>query len=237
VTAGFDYVHYTAADGIEVCVKKQCEVRTQLTTYPRSTMISVCAPYSTGEEYQYPEQHALEGKKPALLDGHSDSKYLSENYKIADLKGPENRYFRFDATLLECLELARETFRSNIKVVPGSAYRVRSENKKNIDSRHPEEKFRYQMGQAVEVQPSSDITSDQLINMASSIMASCMPTLRLENMAMGVGCHDDRLYVDVRPPLMSESVEDIVQLWDAGNVDVFSKLTEIKEQLTKGMDV
>ncbi|XP_041378411.1 uncharacterized protein LOC121390613 [Gigantopelta aegis] len=234
ICAGIDYVRYTNETYIEVFVLPQSDYQGKLVyDIDDQTYFEVNPPTTLNDDYKYPSILNDEDVKPLLIDGHNDQYTVYEYYKLADVKDPSNRYLRFDNGLLECLELVSDDFGTVVNIVHGSAYRTRSTNQINIDTRHSEEKWRFEAGQAVEIKPGKTTSDQALVRLATSIFRSCTTFLRLDLRGIGLGCHFDRLYLDVRP-LIDGSEMEFITLWNADNTTYFDEIKMLKDALQKG---
>ncbi|KAL8573315.1 hypothetical protein ACOMHN_032777 [Nucella lapillus] len=216
VCAGFDMVAFTTSDYVEAFVRAQSGYRAVLTAYFEGPSYPAVAPVGTdGEEYSYPQPLKDEDLTPTLLDGGlPPDTPLSQHLRLADVMSTDGRYFRLDPSLLECLELAEDDFSGTIQIIPDSMYRTRSANmRRNLDLRHPQELWRFQSGQAVEVRPAGTLSSERLLALATSILRECPAVVRLQTRALGLGCHGDRLYIDLRP-LVAGHERVYVMVWE-----------------------
>lgn len=145
---------------------------------------------------------------------------------------PGVRYARLDPVLINLLENAYDDFADRFYIIPGSAYRPRSVNRNNLDSRHNNERFRFQMGQAVEIKPSGRVNDDTLFYLAIALMKAgrSVSTMRL---GIGIGAKKDRLYFHIRP-LTIDTEHEAVDVWDSGNDVLYEKLKDIQDQLMRG---
>ncbi|XP_061168900.1 uncharacterized protein LOC133178168 [Saccostrea echinata] len=228
VLAGFDHVT-KESDHIIVSVRPATGVNTVIVNYPNLNMHETEPPAKDTVEYEIPAEADYSLMYPLLLDGFNDSIKLSDCYRIADLKIQKYRYFRFDVKLLECLEEASSHYEGCIKVIPGSGYRVRSDNNRNIELRHSEEKWRFSVGQAVEV--GQGLSLKELSNLGLTIIRSCVKNLIPKRLILGIGAHSDRLYVDIRE---STPKEEFIKVWDAGFPKLYNELKEIETGFNKG---
>ena len=235
VCSGIDYVRYTTSSYIEGFVLPQSDHQAKLVNFiDGPSLLEVTPPSTLVEEYNYPGHLNDEDAKPLLVDGHYDPHPVSEHYTIADIHDPGKRYLRFDSSLLECLELASDDLESVLKVIPGSAYRTRSTNQNNLDTRHPEEMWRFQAGQAVEVEAAGWNSDEALVDIARSILKTCTTFLRLELRGLGLGCHFDRLYLDVRP-LIDGLETEFITLWNTDNTSYCKEIEQMKHALHTGV--
>ncbi|XP_062572080.1 uncharacterized protein LOC134234049 [Saccostrea cucullata] len=228
ILAGFDHVT-KESDHIIASVRPATGVNTVIVNYPNLNMHETEPPAKDTIEYEIPAEADYSLMYPLLLDGFNDSIKLSDCYRIADLKIQKYRYFRFDLKLLECLEEASSHYEGCIKVIPGSGYRVRSDNNRNIELRHSEERWRFSVGQAVEV--GQGLSPKELSNLGLTIIRSCVRNLTPKRLILGIGAHSDRLYVDVRE---TTPTEEFIKVWDAGNPELYKELKEIETGFNKG---
>ncbi|XP_076453310.1 uncharacterized protein LOC143288574 isoform X2 [Babylonia areolata] len=216
VCAGFDAVSFTSSAFIEGFVKAQAGYSAVLASYFEGPSYATVSPLGVDDsEYRYPVSLSEESVVTRLLDGGvPPDTPVSQHFRLRDVTSSDRRYFRLDPSLLECLELAEEDFPGTIEVIRDSVYRTRSENvRRNMDLRHPEELWRYQAGQAVEVRPAGTLSSERLLALATSILRECPALVRLQMRAVGLGCHSDRLYVDLRP-LVAGHERVYVMVWE-----------------------
>lgn len=228
VVAGFDHVT-KEADHILVCVRPATGVNNVVVNYPNLNMHETEPPVKDIWEYEIPAEADYSLSYPLLLDGHNDSIKLSQCYKISDVKHDKFRYFRFDPKLLECLEDASSDSSQCIKIIPGSGYRVRSQNNRNIEIRHPEERWRFSVGMAVEL--GKDMSLVQLKKLGLTIIRSCVQNLVRRRLILGIGAHPDRLYVDIRE---STATEQYVKVCDAGSPSLYKYLSDIETGFKNG---
>ena len=227
ICAGFDYVSYTNVHFVELFVKPQEHFRANLVTYPSGRVLTGISLKNTEYENEYiiPRVLMNESRIPLLIDGHDPSVKLGDQYSIADFQCPGYRFLRVDPSLVECLELASEEFGRKLDIISGSGYRSRSINFDNIDTRNIQERFRFMVGQAVELKPhvGSKTPGLDLIRMGISILRMCLPITRPQQRAIGIGCHKDRLYVDFRP-INHNTEKRFIVLWDAGGSPTYYNL-------------
>ncbi|XP_062588036.1 uncharacterized protein LOC134249705 [Saccostrea cucullata] len=228
VLAGFDHVT-KESDHIIASVRAAAGVNTVIVNYPNLNMHETEPPVKDMIEYEIPAEADYSLTYPILVDGFNASVNLSDCYRIEDIKSNDFRYFRFDEKLLECLEDASSHSEGCIKVISGSGYRVRSDNNRNIDSRHTEEKWRFSVGQAVEV--GQGMNQKQLYKLGLTIMRSCVQNLIPKRLILGIGVHSDRLYVDIRE---STSTEEFVKIWDHGFEPLYKDLKDIETGFKHG---
>ena len=237
VCAGFDYVIYTSAAYAEGFVLFQKDYQATILQFLEGPLyLEVNPPVTLLDEYSYPDRLVDDDMKPVLVDGFYDQYPVSEHYKLADIKDPGKRYVRFDNGLLECLELISDDLESVVEIVRGSAYRTRSTNRNNLDVRHREERWRFEAGQAAEIRPGRLNSDKDLVDLAKSIFRSCTTFLRLDLRGIGVGCHFDRLYLDVRP-LIEGSESKFITLWNADNTTYCKEINNLKRALLGGDDI
>lgn len=237
VCAGFDYVSYTDPTFIEVFVKAQAGYQAVLTNYIEGAAKAAVTPAGVDDlEYSYPANLAQESVLPMLVDGgfHPDT-FLSEHVRLRNVMSRDRRYFRLDTSLLECIELAEDNFAGTIEIIPDSLYRTRSVNvRNNFDLRHPQELWRFQTGQAMEVRPSGAVDSARLLELATSILRECPTLVRLQMRALGLGCHDDRIYVDLRP-LVPGHERVYVIVWNNNNrTDYCTDVMKLQRDMIEG---
>lgn len=228
VIAGFDHVT-KESDHIVASVRPATGVNSVLVNYPNVNMHETEPPVDDMVEYEIPAEADYSLTYPLLLDGFNDSIRLSDCYKIADLKSNKFRYFRFDPTLLECMEEASSHYTECIAVESGSGYRVRSENNRNIDSRHSEEKWRFSVGQAVEIGKGKTLEELKLLGL--TVIRSCVQNLIRKRLILGIGAHKDKLYVDVRE---SSPAAEFVKVWEDGSSDLYTYLKDIENGFKNG---
>ncbi|XP_061188851.1 uncharacterized protein LOC133197027 [Saccostrea echinata] len=228
VLAGFDHVT-KESEHIIASVRAAVGVNAVIVNYPNLNMHETEPPAKDVIEYEIPADADYSLTYPILVDGFNSSVNLSDCYRIADIKSDDFRYFRFDEKLLECLEDASSHSDGCIKVIYGSGYRVRSENNRNIDSRHAEEKWRFSVGQAVEI--GQGMNQNQLYNLGLTIMRSCVQNLIPKRLILGFGVHSDRLYVDIRE---STPTEEFVKIWDHGFEPLYNQLKDIETGFKHG---
>lgn len=217
VCAGFDYVRYSDANYIEAFVKAQTGYQTLIVSFIEGPPRAAITPVGIDDqEYSYPENFTEESVLPMLVDGgFPPDTLLSEHVSLRDVKSSDKRYFRLDASLLECIELAEEDFSGTIEILPDSVYRSRSTNVlRNFDLRHDQEKWRFQTGQAMLLRPKGSVTSESLLALATSVLRECPALVRLQMRAVSLGCHEDHIYVDLRP-LIPGLERVYVFVWDA----------------------
>lgn len=225
VCAGFDYVKYTDSYYIEVFVKQQMGFRSQDVMFPSGH--SLTAIPSSGlvdnVEYSIMSASVAESRKTSLFDGYTAEERLSDRYRISDFICPGYRFFRLDQTLVQCLERASDDLGHRIQVVPNSGYRVRSVNLDNIDIRTNEERFRFQLGQAVEIISSHDKSTKGLIELGKSIIRACPVITRPQQRGIGLGCHTDKLYLDIRP-IQQGQQDQFISIWSSGGLTLYYEL-------------
>lgn len=208
--AGFEYAK-VKGNYVEACVKPDANGLAEVAPFLKTQLRAVSFPPAEEDEYQYPAEllKSTSARKVRTTDRHDDTdtipvtaklfdgwnktEKLSEHYAIKDFLCPNKRYFRLDENLVECLESTSSDLGEKVKVLEGSGYRVRSRNLVNIKTRHPEERYRFQTGQAVEV--SSTKTTIVLLK---QLVRSCLPILYIKELSLNLGVHSDRIYIDVR---------------------------------------
>ena len=230
--AGFDYVRFSSPSYIEVCVKLQDGEEAQIVPFPLTTLLAVPLPLGDDEEYAYPSTHAYEPRKPLLFDSTTSSNEISEHFKLHMFLSPGYRFLRLDPNIITLLEMAYDNFPDRFYIIPGSGYRPRSINRNNFDTRHIKEKYRFQMGQAVEIKPSGRVNDRTLFNLAIALMKASR-SLRTEMLGIGVGAKKDRLYFHIGPLTAAEI--GAIDVWDSGNTLLYIKLRDIQDQIRKGM--
>lgn len=230
--AGFDYIRFSSPSFIEVCVKLQDGEEAQIVNFPLSTLVAVPLPLFDKDEFAYPPEHAQEPRKPLLFDITASSNLISEHFKLHMFISPGGRYIRLDPVLINLLENAYVDFTDRFYIIPGSGYRPRSVNRNNLDSRHEKERFRFQMGQAVEIKPSGRVNNDKLFFLAIALMKAgrSVRTLRI---GIGIGVKQDRLYFHIRPLTLDIEYEAI-DVWDSGNEALLRKLSDVQDQIARG---
>ena len=234
VCAGFDYVRYTTTTYIEGFVLSQKDYQATIVQFLEGPLyLEVNPPVTLLDEYSYPDRLVDDDIKPLLVDGFYDQYPVSEHYKLTDIKDPGKRYVRFDNGLLECLELVSDDLESVVEIVRGSAYRTRSTNRNNLDVRHREERWRFEAGQAAEIRPGRLNSDKDLVDLAKSIFRSCTTFLRLDLRGIGVGCHFDRLYLDVRP-LIEGSESKFIVLWNSDSTSYCDEISDLKDAILTG---
>lgn len=235
VKAGFDFVQYNNPNFIQVFVSQQDNYRSQVTFFPSGLMPQGIPISNLFDEIEYSlmKAHKSEPRKPLLLDGYDSNTKLSERYRISDFQAPGFRYFRIDEAIVQCLERVSEDLGEKVEVISGSGYRVRSLNLDNIDIRQKEERYRFQLGQAVEIRLGSNNSSVQsLIDLGKSVLRSCPIVTRLQHRGIGLGCHIDRLYMDVRPIPLGEEDKHL-SVWNSGGQTLYIEmLTRVYTALT-----
>lgn len=231
--AGFDYVSFSSPSSIEVCVKIQDGLDAQIVMFPYATLVAVPLPLDEQDEYAYPDAHAHETRRPLLFDNSTSSSELSEHFKLHMFLSPGKRFLRLDPILVDLLELAYDDLKDGFEIVTGSGYRSRSVNLDNIDGRHENETFRYQMGQAVEVTPKGAVNEDTLFRLGIALMKAGR-TIQPQGYAIGIGAKEDRLYCHVRPLLRGQKA---VAVWDSGNALLFERLWHVVDQVYRGMSL
>lgn len=235
VCAGFDVVRYTSPDFVDVFVRRQNGFVERKIYYPSGRgFVSVQAPENVTSEYSYPAELVTEARHPPLIDGHNDSLHLSKYYAISDFKDKADRDFRLDPALVECLEEASEELGRKVEIVPLFAYKTRSSNILNQHLLHPEERVRHQAGQAARVNLGKANSNKDLIKLGKSLMRKCLPLFQQQQRCIGIGCHNDSLYVDIRPVMAGEETS-LMHVWNSGGDEVFRELHDAAETVNKGM--
>ena len=231
--AGFDYVRYSSPSHIEVCVKLQDGEEAQIVHFPLTTLLAVPLPLGEEEEYAYPIEHAHEPRRPLLFDKTTSSNEISEHFKLHMFLSPDARFVRFDPVMINLLEMAYDDFPDRFHIIPGSGYRPRSINRNNLDTRHVKEKYRFQMGQAVEIKPSGRVNDGTLFDLAITLMKSAR-SVQTQRLGIGIGAKKDRLYFHIAP-LTVDADSEAVDVWDSGNTVLYGKLKGIQDQIHKGI--
>ncbi|XP_013422213.1 uncharacterized protein LOC106182108 [Lingula anatina] len=199
---GFDHVR-RERDQIKVCVLPQKGDFDEIVSLPKVQLRVVKAPPVDEHQYAIPEELAGESRIPKLFDGWNKSQPVSEHFTIQDFLCPRGqqsyyRYFRLEVKIVECLEQLIIDFNEDVLLVKGSGYRVRSVNLIDIDNRHPNEKRRFQMGQAVEI-ALQDGSRKSIPELWQQVVRSCLPLLTFDQLGLNIGIHPDRVYVDIHP--------------------------------------
>lgn len=228
--AGFDYVRFMSPTFIEVCVKPQDGLNAQAVMFPMSTLTAVPTPLDDEYEYAYPSEHVHEMRRPLLFDVSTTTNELSEHFKVRDFQYPGAKYLRIDTHLVELLELAYDDFPDGFHIIRGSAYRPRSVTLDNVEGRHEKERFRFQMGQAVELKPNGLVNCDTLFALGISLMKAGR-TVQQQRLGIGIGTKRDRLYFQVWSMALNESSP---VFWDSGNALLFEKFKMVQDQIKKG---
>ena len=233
ILAGFDSVRHSSPNYIEVCTKIQDGLQTHLVQFPEANLIGVPLPLGEEDEYNYPLQLLNEFRKPLLFDSSTSSDNIGERFKLKHFTSPGKRFIRLDPILIELLELAYDEFKGGFYVIPGSGYRPRSVNMDNIDTRHPNEKLRYQMGQAVEIKPNSLVNTENLFRLGAALI-KVAKTVRMQRIAIGIGSKEDRLYFEIWP--MQDDDDLALHVWQSQDSagDLYQKLKEIETMVSKG---
>ena len=229
--AGFDYVHFSSPNSIEVCVRIQDGLEAQVVPFPQSNFLAVPLPLDEEEEYGYPTEHANETRKPLLFDKTSNPNELSDYFKLYMFLSPGVRYVRLDPIFLNLLDIAYTHFEPGFYIIPGSAYRPRSVNRNNMRARHVKETYRFQMGQAVEIMPNNHVNEDTLFQLGISLMKAGR-SIRTLSIGIGIGAKKDRLYFHIRPLKRNQHFIDV---WDSGSHSLYMKFKEVQDQISKGM--
>ena len=228
--AGFDYVYFSSPSSIEVCVKLQDGLEAQMVSFPQTKYIAAPAPVGEEEEYDYPAEHFHESRRPLLFDTTGNPYELSDYFKQHVFVSPGIRYVRLDPVFIDLLDIAYTHFPAGFDIIPGSAYRPRSVNRNNIETRHENEKYRFQMGQAVEVKPSNTVNDDTLFQLGISFMKA-ERSFRVFRTGLGIGVKLDRLYIHIKPLKKGETPIDI---WDSGNPSLYRRFKDIQDQISQG---
>ncbi|KAH3802556.1 uncharacterized protein LOC127837090 [Dreissena polymorpha] len=234
ILAGFDYVMRVSNDVINVCVKVQDGIQTNLAQFPTANLISVPLPLGEEDEYDYPESLRNESRKPLLFDVSTSSGDVSEHFKLNAFVSPGKRYIRLDTMLVYLLDLSYDDFKGGFYGITGSGYRPRSVNLDNIATRHEKEQMRFEMGQAVELKPNDVASEDNLFRLAISLIRIAK-SVRTQQIGIGIGCKADRLYFDVRP--IADENALVVEVWDSGNTPLFNRLKLIQDMIAQGGSV
>lgn len=232
--AGFDYVHFSSPSYIEVCVKLQEGLEAEVVDFPLNTLLSVQLPYYDRNEFDYPITNVKETRKPLLFDGFSSSAELSQHFKLSMFLSPGVRYVRLDSELINLLELAYDDFKDGFYIIEGSGYRPRSVNRDNINTRHVNERHRFEMGQAAELRPKGKVTDNSLFHLGIALMRSGR-SFQVKSLGIGIGAKSDRLYFHICP-LLSETETDRIPIdvWDSGNTVLYDMFHTIQMQIAKG---
>ncbi|XP_048259496.1 uncharacterized protein LOC124148471 [Haliotis rufescens] len=233
--SGFDFMNFSSPQFIEVFVKSQEDfigIRVEF-SHEDIARLAVAPPPHQQIEYLYPESLENEAIIPNLFTGFDKETHLSEFYTIEDMSCPNRPYLRVDSSLLMCLDLISEEYDDKVEIIKGSGYRTQSVNMINFDIRHVEEMYRFQTGQAVELRPPGYRHDSELVHLAKMLFRSCTPFLRQQMRGLGVGCHKDRLYVDIRPLQVGNEM-NYITLWNARNTTYFRQVLELQEELLDG---
>ena len=233
--AGFDYVKFSAPDQIEVCVKLQDGLEAQIVHFPLTTLLAVPLPPEDEDEFTYPAEHIHEPRKPLLFDKTTSSNEISEHFKLHMFLSPGVRFLRLDPILINLLELAYDDFTDRFYITPGSAYRPHSVNLNNIQTRPDKEKYRFEMGQAVELKPNRRVNDESLFHLGIALMKAGR-TVRTQRIGIGIGTKEDRLYFHIRP-LTVETEEEAIDVWNSGNAVLYRKLHSIQDEVSKGLPI
>lgn len=222
ICAGFDFISHMSDRYLELFVKPQEHYVSNVMVYPSGFHATGVSVHNTGFEREYilPSLFANETRIPLLIDGQNGNTKLSPRYTISDFQSPGFRFLRIDSSIVECLELASNEFGEKLEVISG--FRTRSVNLENIDMRLPQERFRFHVGQSLEI-TSNKGTELELIKIGIAIMRMCPPITRPQQRAIGIGCHRDRLYVDFHPMLFGNE-EKYIKLWNSGGRNVYLNL-------------
>ncbi|XP_062573122.1 uncharacterized protein LOC134235056 isoform X2 [Saccostrea cucullata] len=232
ICAGFDFVTHMNDTFLEVFVKPQEQFISQIIMYPSGLIFTGVNNRNTDFEREYilPSLFANESRIPLLIDGQNENSKLSLRYAISDFRCPGYRFLRIDPSIVECLELASDEFGEKIEVLSG--YRARSVNLENIDMRPIHERFRFHVGQSVEIASKRGAEID-LIKIGIAIMRMCPPISRPQQRTIGLGCHKDRLYLDFHP--MKYGNEELyIDLWNNGGKSIYLNLLPRVRTALKG---
>lgn len=176
--AGFDYVKFTNTDFIEVFVKEQAGYRTTLIPYPSGQIfIAVDPPVNKPDEFTFPESLARESRKPSLLRSLDDTIPLSKHFTIGDFKDKSTPYLRVDASIVECLDLIKDSFKEPIDIM--KAFTTKSSHNELNSEWDQSQLDRFQSGQAVVIQQ-EDQTMEKTMDLAKLLMSTCTPSLRMQ---------------------------------------------------------
>ncbi|XP_061177744.1 uncharacterized protein LOC133186527 [Saccostrea echinata] len=232
ICAGFDFVSHMNDTFLELFVKPQEQFISHIIMYPSGLTLTGVSNRNTDFEREYllPSLFVNETRIPLLIDGQNENTQLSSRYTISDFKCPGYRFIRIDPSLIECLELASDEFGEKIEVLSG--YRTRSVNLENIDMRPIKERFRFHVGQSVEI-ASKKGTEIDLIKIGIAIMRMCPPISRPQQRAIGIGCHKDRLYLDFHPMKFGNE-ELYIDLWNNGGKSIYLNLLPRVNTALKG---
>lgn len=231
ILAGFDYVRYTSSNFIEVCVKVQDGLETQVVQMPGANLVAVPLPLGEEQEYDYPDELKSESRKPLLFDVSTSPENIANHFRLSQFVSPEKRYIRLDNIFVNLLDLAYDLYSGGFYIVPGSGYRPRSVNKDNFDTRHEKEKLRYEMGQAAEIKPNNQVNDNSLFDLAMALTKAAK-TVRTQRLGIGFGCKPDRLYFELRP--MTEDDSKSLEVWDSGNRPLYDRLKKIEDMVSEG---
>ncbi|XP_013386061.1 uncharacterized protein LOC106155673 [Lingula anatina] len=204
--AGFDHVRQEN-DRIKVCVLPQEGDIGEVVSLMKAQLRVVTAPPIEEHQYVIPEELDGEPRIPKLFDGWNRSQPISEHFKIQDFLCPHKqrqyfRYFRLEEKVVECLEQVITDLEEEIIVVKG--YSVRSVNLINIENRHPNEKHRYQMGQAVYIALTQG-SKKTVKELTLQVVRSCLPLVIFDQLSLNIGIHSDGVYIDIHPSNTSQS--------------------------------
>ncbi|KAK7087589.1 uncharacterized protein [Littorina saxatilis] len=236
VCAGFDFVEISGDGHVMVYVITQHGYRAQTLEFLEgsSHMIASSAEFDDDEHAVPTEDLQEESDLPYLVDGgYQPDVFLSEHVTTRDVTSRDNRFFRLDELLLLCVEMVIDDFPSKLEIMKDSAYRTRSSNfLHNLDTRHVEEQWRHQTGQAVRLRPLPTSNSSLLL-LAKSVLRVC-PTLTQNRLkGIGLGCHGDSVYVDVRP-LEHGGALGFVKVWESGNTSYCNDVIRLQGNLLTG---
>jgi hypothetical protein len=188
VCAGFDFVKYLSTVSIEVFAKEQSGYRTSLNAYPSGeVLISVAPPLDHPDEYSFPDTLEHESRKPALVRTLNDHMKLSKHFTTGDFKDKSSSYMRVDSTLVECLEMTKQSFNQGIYIL--KAYTTKSTNNEMNSEWNQGQLDRFQMGQAAVIQDEEQSTKSA-IELAKLLMSICTPVLRLQRRGLSISIRD-----------------------------------------------
>lgn len=220
--AGFDFVDQSTSGDVSVCVQNQHGYWAHSVSFFEGPAYFVAslkqAPAHLALEYETPTVNlTVQIDLPYLVDGRNllDT-FLSEHVQLRHVISRNSRYFRLDELLLNCIEMVIDDFNGNVEIITNSAFRTRAANfLDNLDTRHVEERWRHMMGQAVRLRPVSSVNSTSLQALATSILRECPSLVQANLKAVGLGCHDDYVYVDIRPVEEGKEYE-YIKVWNSG---------------------
>ena len=192
-------------------------------------------PLGDEDEYAYPSAHAQEPRRPLLFDRTTSSNEISDHFKLHMFLSPDARFVRLDPVMINLLEMAYDDFPDRFHILPGSGYRPRSINRNNLNTRHTKEKYRFQMGQAVEIKPSRYINDGTLFDLAIALMKAAR-SVQTQRLGIGIGAKKDRLYFHIAP-LTLDTENEAIDVWNSGNAALYGKLRKIQDQIHKGSQI